>query len=151
MVKQLRAALITRGLRTAAELPEDCDAAAAVPVQPASQRPMQPEAEPIEQATAEPTVLFGSSRCRQVHPGECNEGVRGLASDLGKAWEVGHPMNGAKVELHDISRANEQLLLERNVGEQAKLKRARKEEACASRTSSEPCLCTPDGAAALLR
>ena len=146
--QRLRAQLIKRGW-SAEDLPED----ATVPLQQASPESEQQQPDP-EQPAAESTVLFGSTRCglkRQMRPGERNEEVRGLATDLGKAWEFGKPAHMAEHELAKVSRAHCELLAARNAARQDKIKRGREESKAQAAGGKEPCLCTRDGTEALLR
>jgi len=140
----LRDTLIKKGIARAEELPEDADEAAAMPL-----RQLQVEQPEPEQPAVGPTVLFGAVRCKapSVRPGDNNE-VRLLASDLGKAWEAGSERQGAEAAMHEISRKNHQVQMDRNAAKQATLKRIREES-----TPSEhkaPCLCTAAGARELL-
>ena len=72
-----------------------------------------------------------------------------LSSDLGKAWEIDQPSR-AEAELKQISSTNDKLLHERRAAKQESVKRSRdEEEALAAR--KDPCLCTREGAATLLK
>ena len=142
---RLEAELKKRGLWSAGKLPEDQEAAGE-----------QPEDSELQADSAtKPTALFGSSRCTffgsepDARPGERNEQVR-LANDLGKAWELGQPVHRAEDEMHEISRANDKRYLEKCAAKEATKKRCREERETLA-ANAEPCLCTPDGAAALLR
>jgi hypothetical protein len=150
LLPKLRAALIKGGLRTKEELPEDYAAAAAMPAQPLQQPQPQPQPQPQEPQLAELTVLLGASRCKlpPVRQGDRSETVR-LSSDLGKAWEIDQPSR-AEAELKQISSTNDKLLHERRAAKQESVKRSRdEEEALAAR--KDPCLCTREGAATLLK
>lgn len=150
LVPRLRAALVKRGLGSAEELPEDVDAAAAIPMQP----PPHSAAEPSQLAADEPSILFGQLRRTpaavpsvSAQDREALRSVRRLESDLGKAWDIGQPAHRAEDELRQISKVNGQIYMNKIAAMNATTKRKREER----EAQREPCLCTRDGAAALLR
>ena len=136
---RLEAELKKRGLWSTGKLPEDEEATA----EQLDDSELQAES---GQPAAKPSVLFGSSRNALVLP----RNERGLASDLGGAWELGQPLHRAEGEMHEISRANGMLYLERCAAKEATKKRCLEEAALAA-DAKEPCLCTPAGANALMR
>ena len=125
---RLEAELKKRGLWSTGKLPEDEEATA----EQLDDSELQAES---GQPAAKPSVLFGSSRNALVLP----RNERGLASDLGGAWELGQPLHRAEGEMHEISRAKGMLYLERCAAKEATKKRCLEEAALAA-DAKEPLL-----------
>ena len=103
---------------------------------------------PAEQQASEKSVLFGSVRRPPVCDNEIRCGLHPavLESDLGNAWDPGRRSN-AEAELQKASRAAQEECQKKLDVAQETRKRNRE----AREAEREPCLCTPRGAAVLLR
>ena len=149
--KQLLSELVRqKALGREFELPSAAREYAAATGQPRPAEKSTAEQPPAEQSPAEPldsSVLLGGSRQAEPLPDSIALKLRRLESDLGSVWEIGRSFPQAEAEREKLSREAHQEYQRKLDAARESRKRNRE----AREAESEPCLCTPGGAAVLLR
>ena len=114
---------------------------------PAEQQPaVQPSAEQPTARQPDHSILLGGCRRPAPLPDSAALPLRHLESNLGVAWETGRRSH-AEADREEASRAAREEYQKKLDAAQATRKRNRE----ASEAERKPCLCTPGGAAVLLR